>query len=69
MKLKFGVVVAMDAKSVTSPVTPAGVPAGRVSVVVPSGTTPVADRRIVDDGVGSRRTGRDVWRSRLRGRR
>ena len=38
MKLKFGV-VATDARSVVSPVTPAGVPVGMLPLVSPSGTT------------------------------
>ena len=38
MKLKLGV-VATDWRSVASPVTPAGVPAGMVPPVSPSGTT------------------------------
>ena len=38
MKLKLGV-VAIDLRSVASPVVPAGAPAGRLPEVVPSGTT------------------------------
>ena len=50
MKLKLGV-VDTDLRSVASPVVPAGTPAGRAPVVEPSGTTWVAQRGVVDDGV------------------
>ena len=43
MKLRFGV-VAIDFRSVASPVVPAGTPAGRAPVVVPSGTTSALQR-------------------------